>query len=252
MECVRLQTSAKHGSDEERRDARGLLEELKKESDDRRGTYPVQEDEDRLGVIFPWDGRGPCRSPALYLFRGPTVPLSGKFQDIRGLTKPARCCQNPERRISWLFFNPVNTISELHPLIVPGHSLDVHIWRLGWAAALEKYLKFRANPYIIKFRQVKRPTFPTSELFFQPHPSLLARDIGEDWIGAVHDIETISRLCQSVLSVRLAFGESWNYDHLQLIVTAKESEEEVDPMEVVEEWDPVPESPLHAMNRRES
>ena len=52
---------------------------------------------------------------------------------------------HPQKRLNWLFFNPVNEWSEVFPMTVDGYGLDQSLCNLEWAAQLKRWFKFRAG-----------------------------------------------------------------------------------------------------------
>ena len=52
---------------------------------------------------------------------------------------------HPQKKLNWLFFNPVNESSEVFPMTVDGYGLDQSLCDLEWAAHLKRRFKFRAE-----------------------------------------------------------------------------------------------------------
>ena len=57
-----------------------------------------------------------------------------------------------KKPVNWLFFHPVNRLSEARRMTIPGYSLDAMLEELDWAAELKRFFNFRAG--IIHFWQV--------------------------------------------------------------------------------------------------
>ena len=76
-------------------------------------------------------------------------------------------------------------------------------------------------------------------------------DVDVNWVKAIGDIKSVARFCHSAFQVSKLFDESWNPDHVDLIVAAKRLRRIKDQYSVaVEERDSVPEFPLQIMGSR--
>ena len=51
-------------------------------------------------------------------------------------------------------------------------------------------------------------------------------DVDVNWVKAIGDIKSVARFCHSAFRVSKLFDESWNPDHVDLIVAAKKNAED--------------------------